>query len=111
MSYRVNVKDECGEIVGRVEYNTLLDYWDGYNFTCGSTGRHLGITRLKNGSCVLIHGTQCQGEQDYAEVVTAAEALQAILRTDNTELLKESKFQDLRKLAIEKENLCSEEFV
>ena len=69
-----------GGIIGRVTYNECLDHWDGHNHTCGSTGLHLGISRLKkSGQMVLIHGTQWQGNHDYAEAVTDQQAIQAIL--------------------------------
>jgi hypothetical protein len=41
---KVNVTDGNGGVVASVEYNSILDHWDGSNWTCGSTGRHLGIT-------------------------------------------------------------------
>lgn len=72
---------ENGKVVARVDYNDALDYWDGHNYTCGSTGRHMGYTRLKSGKWVLIHGSQWQGEQDSAEVVSAEELVQAAART------------------------------
>lgn len=87
------------EIVARVNYNTDLDYWDGNNHTSGSTGHHLGITKLRDGRFVLIHGTQWQGERDTARVVSNEEALQEILRTGHEELLEENKFSALKKLA------------
>ena len=77
---KVPVYDE-GEVVARVEYNSNLDFWDGRNWTSGSTGRHLGYTRLKSGKFVLIHGTQWQGERASAEVVTPEEIVQAAART------------------------------
>jgi hypothetical protein len=91
---KVNVFDG-NEIVGQVEYNADLDFWDGSNWTCGATGRHKGITRLNDGRFVLIHGTQWQGESDYAEIVSPVEALQEILRSGNDELLSKEKFSDL----------------
>jgi len=77
---KVPVYDK-GEVVARVEYNSNLDFWDGRNWTSGSTGRHLGYTRLKSGKFVLIHGTQWQGERASAEVVTPEEIVQAAART------------------------------
>jgi hypothetical protein len=92
---KVNVYED-GRVIARVEYNSNLDFWDGKNWTCGSIGRHLGLTRLrKSGQYVLIHGTDLQGEQDSAEIVTDEEAYQAILTSGNTELL--DKFPDLRR--------------
>ena len=93
--YRVNVYDG-DEVVARVRYNSNLDFWDGRNFTCGSTGRHKGLTKLKDGRYVLIHGTQWQGEKDYAEIITPKQALQEILKSGNTELLELKKFKELK---------------
>ena len=92
---KVNVYED-GRVIARVQYNDNLDFWDGRNWTCGSTGRHLGLTRLrKSGQYVLIHGTDLQGEQDRAEIVTDEEAYQAIVSSGNIELLE--KFPDLRR--------------
>lgn len=68
-----------GTVIGLVEYTENLDHWDGCNLTCGGTGHHLGIGRLKDGRFYLCHGTQWQDEQDYAEVVTEDEAKAAVL--------------------------------
>lgn len=95
---KVNVYDDNGDIVARVEYNDNLDHWDGSNWTSGSTGRHLGLTKLQDGSYVLIHGTQWQGERDHAEIVSADQALQEILRSGNAELLEERRFSELKEL-------------
>ena len=102
--YRVNVyADEfMEEVIARVRYNQNLDFWDGRNFTCGSTGRHKGLTKLKDGRYVLIHGTQWQDEKDYAVTVAPMTALQEILKSGNVELLETKKFKDLKKLAEEK---------
>ena len=92
---KVNVY-EGGKVIARVQYNDNLDYWDGKNWTCGSMGRHLGLTRLrKSGQYVLIHGTDFLGEQDRAEIVTDEQAYQAIVSSGNFELLE--KFPDLRR--------------
>jgi hypothetical protein len=96
---KVSVKDEFCNVVASVEYNSILDHWDGSNWTAGSTGRHLGITKLKKlDFFVLIHGTQWQGEQDYAEIVPDEEALQAILRAGHDELLDDPKYSRLKEL-------------
>ncbi len=87
---------EEGRVVARVEYNNNLDFWDGNNWTCGSTGRHLGLTKLrKSGQYVLIHGTQWQGEKDSAEIITDEEAYQYIANSEKWDLLE--KFPDLQK--------------
>jgi hypothetical protein len=86
---------ENGKVIAQVDYNDALDYWDGHNYTCGSTGRHLGYTRLKSGKWVLIHGSQWQGEQNSAEVVTAEELVQAAARTGNLDELYKT-YPDLK---------------
>jgi len=99
---RVNVYENqwCqGSVIARVEYNSRLDHWDGRNWSDGGLGTHLGITRLRDGRYVLIHGTQWEGERDWAEVVTDAEALKAILGSGNEHILDEPKFRSLRELA------------
>ncbi|RCV65284.1 hypothetical protein C5S53_04545 [Methanophagales archaeon] len=98
--YRVPVYDE-GKIVARVEYNNNLDWWDGHNFTSGSIGRHLGLTRLKDGSFVLIYGTQFEGETSYADIVSEETAFQAALKSGNEEILNKyfkEKLQAMDKL-------------
>jgi hypothetical protein len=96
---RVSVRDKSGNVVASVEYNTNLDYWDGKNNTCGEVGRHLGITKLKKLDVfVLIHGTQWQGEQDTAEIMTDEEATQAILKNGHEEIFQVPKFNRLRDL-------------
>ncbi len=103
--YKVPVYDG-NEIISRVKYNDALDYWDGRNWTCGSTGHHKGITKLKDGRFVIIYGSNWQGERDYAEVVTEEEALQEILASGDSDLLKKY-FPDYKDL--EEEDLEEEE--
>lgn len=86
------------EIVGEVAYNDDLDFWDGHNYTRGSTGRHLGIARLESGDYVLIHGTQWQGERNHAEVIDAERAVQEILKSGNSTLFDEERFSELGEL-------------
>ncbi len=85
----IPVYDQGGEIIAKVSYNDNLDYWDGNNNTCGSTGRHKGLTKLKSGKYVLIHGTQWQGERDSAEVITPKRAVSEILESGNEKLFEE----------------------
>lgn len=106
--YRVNVyENQYGlflnsDVIARVRYNSCLDYWDGRNWTNGGTGRHKGITKLKDGRYVIIIGTDWQGERDYAYIVDAEEALQEILKAQRLELLDTKKFAGLKKLYEEK---------
>lgn len=99
--YRVNVY-ENQDVIARVRYNQNLDYWDGRNWQNGGMGRHKGITKLKDGRYVLIHGTDWQGEKDWAEIISPEQALQEILKSGNTELLDTKKFAELKKLYQEK---------
>lgn len=85
MADMVNVYED-GQVIARVKYTDNLDIWDGHNW-CRGTGRHLGLTRLKDGRFVLVHGTQWVGERPYAEIISEDQALQEILKADNDELL------------------------
>ena len=76
MSVRLYDGNDC---IGVVDYTANLDHWDGFNWTCGSTGRHLGVGKLKDGRFYLCHGTQWQGEMDRAEVISEDEAKRRIL--------------------------------
>ena len=108
LEYRVKVLDIHGNVFGRVRYNQNLDYWDGRDWTCGATGRHEGLTKLKDGRYVLIHGNQWKGERDSAEIITAEEALNKILKSGNSDLLKLTKFQGLKELFTETDILEEE---
>ena len=99
---RVPVYDSDNRLVAHVKYNQNLDFWDGNNYTSGSAGRHLGIAVLKGDRYVLIHGTQWQGERNLAEIVSAEDALDAIVRTNSCEILNSPRFAALKKLYDEK---------
>lgn len=88
-----------GEVVARVNHNRRLDRWDGSNWSSGYLGMHLGITRLRSGEYVLIHISDWSGEHDWAETVSDERALQAILKSGNTDLLDEAMFRPLQALA------------
>ena len=87
----VNVYDDDNHVIARVKYNNNLDRWDGQHWTSGGAlGIHKGLTRLKNGRFVLIHGTQWKGDQegvrDTAKIISEEEAVQEILKSGNDEL-------------------------
>jgi len=105
MTHKVNVYDD-DRIVAVVNYNKNLDFWDGRNWSCGTVGYHKGLTKLRNGKYVLIHGTDWQGQKDYAEIISADQALQEILKSGNIELLNSKKYDELKILY---ENLMQEE--
>lgn len=91
----INVTNEDGKVIARVNYNSNLDNWNGRNWTSGSVGKHLGITKLKkSGQYVLIHGTQYEGEKNTAEIISPEEAFQVIMQTNHEDLLE--KYPDLK---------------
>lgn len=88
-----------GPVVARVQYNSHLDHWNGSNWSDGGVGTHLGITQLRDGRYVLIHGTQWDGCRDWGEVVSDSQALQAIIKSGNSELMELPRFRRLKELA------------
>ncbi|WP_456326471.1 hypothetical protein [Palaeococcus sp. (in: euryarchaeotes)] len=78
MEGKVRLFDD-DKVIGVVKYTNNLDHWDGHNWTCGSPGRHLGIGKTKDGRFYLCHGTQWQGERDYAEIISEEEAKRLVL--------------------------------
>jgi len=93
---KVNVYDSEGNVVARVTYNQDLDFWDGRNWSCGGTGLHQGIAKLKDGNYVIVHGSQWQGDRAYGEIVSKEEALQAIIRSGALELFDDPRFRELK---------------
>lgn len=94
---KIPVYDEDETIVANVNSNACLDSWDGHNWTSGSTGQHLGLTQLKKSKkFVLIHTSQWEGSREHGEIVSPEAALQAILRSGNTEIL--DKYPELKAL-------------
>ena len=73
----------CDTVVGHVTPNTKLDTWDGNNYTSGSTGCHIGYTRLKkSGKFVLIHTTQWQGCKDYGVIISPEELVRLAIENN-----------------------------
>ena len=97
IEHRVNVFEDS-KVIGRVRYNANLDFWDGRIWSSGCIGSHKGLTKLKDGSYVLIYGSEFYGESDFAEIISEEEALKQILKSGNTELLELKKFKSLKKL-------------
>lgn len=94
---------ENGEIIADVDYNTNLDVWNGQNWQSGGTGKHRGLTRLEDGRFVLIYGSDWQGVEDYAEVISEDEALQKILKSRNLDLLDEFDLREMYEQKLVKE--------
>lgn len=100
----VNVYNDKGELIATVKYNNNLDVWNGSKYQNGGTGRHLGITKLENGTYVLIHGSDWQSELDYAEVITPKKAYELIMKYDS-DMLEWKAFKELKRF---KEELLKE---
>lgn len=94
----LNVYNDDNEVIGRVNYSTNLDFYDGNDFSCGNTGCHKGLTKLINGNFVLINISDLEGTHDYAEIISIEQALQEILKSNNLQLLYEDRFSNLNKL-------------
>lgn len=100
----VNVYNDDGELIATVKYNHNLDVWNGSNYQNGGTGLHLGLTKLEDGSYVLIHGSDWQGDKDWAEIITAKKAYELIMKYDES-MLEWKAFQELKRY---RENLLKE---
>lgn len=78
-------------VVARVEYNRVLDRWNGSNMQYGGTGFHGGLTKLRRKisgkQFVFIHGTQWSGGRNYGYLIDDDEALSLILESENEKLL------------------------
>lgn len=84
-------------LVSRVQYNQILDNWNGSNWQRGGTGCHLGLTMLRDGTPVLIYGTQWQGATSYGVTVSLEEAANAVLETQNAdEILENPRFSKIK---------------
>lgn len=99
----VNVFDRSGEIIADVDYNNNLDRWNGQNWQSGGTGKHRGLTRLEDGRFVLIHGSDWQGVESYAELISKEDALQEILKSRDLDLLDEFELRGLYEQKLVKE--------
>lgn len=100
----VNVYDNNGNVIGTVKFNNNLDVWNGNNWQNGGLGMHLGITRMSNGEYVQINGTNWEGREDHAEIISEEKAFQLIMKY-SPELLEEKKFENLKKF---EKNLLTE---
>jgi hypothetical protein len=93
MSKYINVymSEESDKIIGRIVENTLLDVWDGKNYSYGGVGNHGGISKLKrtieDKQFVFIFTTQWQGVKNRAWLISDEEALQYILNSEDDSLL------------------------
>ncbi len=71
---------EGGDVIGMVRYTANLDHWDGRNWTSGSRGHHLGVGKTKDGRFYACYGTQWEGEEDYAIIISEKEAKRLVLK-------------------------------
>ncbi len=95
---KVPVYDENERVIAMVNYTENLDMWNGHDWTNGGAGHHLGLTKLKSGKYVLVHGTNWEGESDHGEIISPEAALDHILRAGSLDLLEMKKFSDLKTL-------------
>lgn len=95
---KVYDSEEKSDIVALVNCTQNLDSWDGQNNSNGGFGMHKGITRLKNGSYVIIISSQWEGASDYGFIVSDEEALQEIISADCQEFLSLKKYESLKML-------------
>lgn len=95
---KVNVYRNGCELIGVVNYNNNLDYFEGMNLQNGGVGCHKGITKLRDGSFVIIIGSDYQGDSNHAYVASDEEALTEIIESGNLELLDLRKFKSLKEL-------------
>jgi len=100
---KVNVLDEEGKIIARVEYNSNLGKGNG-----NTDGYDDGITKLKDGRYVFIIGKKFNGDTVHAKIITDDEAIQEIIKREKFELLEDPRFRDL-KIMYEKLNSMEEE--
>jgi hypothetical protein len=84
-------------VIGGKRYNTETAteiasdcYWDGHNWE--RHGRNMWLMRGKNGGYFVVHGTCWQGELDYLEPLTQAEAISMYERLPEHELDFEEAF-------------------
>ncbi len=100
----VNVYNDNGDLIATVKYNSNLDNWNGSNWQNGGTGHHLGITKLSDGTFVLIHGSDWQGDRDWAETIPPKKAYELIMKYDES-MLEWKAFKELKRF---EENLLQE---
>jgi len=98
---KVNVLNEEGKVIARVEYNSNLGkgVGDGYDD---------GITKLNDGRYVFIIGKQFNGDKVHAKIITADEAVQKIIKREKFELLEDPRFRDLKVLYEKIDNMEEE---
>ena len=100
----VNVYNDNGDLIATVKYNSNLDNWNGSNWQNGGTGHHLGIPKLSDGTFVLIHGSDWQGDRDWAETIPPKKAYELIMKYDES-MLEWKAFKELKRF---EENLLQE---
>ena len=80
-----------GEIIGRVNENSNLDFCDGSNHNFRGNGKHGGLTKLRREidgmKFVFIYTTNWQGDENKAWLITDTEALLLTLESGNDNLL------------------------
>lgn len=83
MSEKIPVYEDehCNAVIGHVSTNSKLDRWNGSNYNDGTSGNHLGYTRLtKSHRFVLIHTTDWIGGHEYGYVVSPETLIKAAIQ-------------------------------
>lgn len=66
--------DENGMAIGRVNCQYNCDIWDGHNWQNGGAGNHRGVGKTTTGKFYIIHGSDWEGVQSTANIVSKEEA-------------------------------------
>jgi hypothetical protein len=80
-----------------VRVNTNLDFWNGKYYSSGIEGEHLGLTKLQDGTLVLIYSFD-DDRASFTKIITPEEAIENIEKTQHYDLLKKYKFKELADL-------------
>jgi hypothetical protein len=100
------------EIIGEVVYNENLDRFNGHNFTNPGRCMHKGWGYLEEEACYyIIIGSDWQGTQDYAYVVSAEQLIREMIDSDNTSEIDECpELQDIYDAKFNKKKATSKVF-
>ena len=89
----IPVFDRDGYIGLDVEATYNLDDFE--TGDAGFNGIHAGIVRIPDGRYVFMYTSQWEGDYNYGEVISPAEALWLVRSYDHEELLSQDEFKDL----------------
>lgn len=90
------------DIIGEVDYNQDLDYWDGRNWTNGGVGKHKGFGQLDDGRFYIIYGSQWQGDMSYARICSKEKLIKEMIKSSNSKYIED--YPELEEIYDEKFN-------